>query len=89
MDDEEIQEPTENGDEETVRQVAERLRLEAIELGERSQAFMNDKLLSVGDEITVTVGSDTVVCKVTGIEENTVFVRYGETEITLELIQGH
>ena len=69
------------------RRVAENLRLEVIELGENPQAFINDKLLGVGDKLLVADSVRTYECQIVGIEENTVFVRCGEAEIELKLTQ--
>ena len=71
--------------EEVVRKVAEKLKLEAIGLGENPQAFINDKLLSLGDKLSVADGASTYECEVVGIEENMVFIKFGEAEITLKL----
>jgi len=76
-----------DGSEETVRWVAEKLKLEAIVLGENPRAFINDKLLSVGDKLFVKDGNDMYECEVAKIEENMVFIRCGETEVTLRLTQ--
>jgi len=72
---------------ETIRSNAGKLKLEAIVLGENPRAFINDKLLSVGDKLFIGDGADKRECKVTKIEENTVFIECGETEITLRLAQ--
>ena len=77
-----------NGSEEVVRRVAEKLKLEAIVLGENPQAFINDKLLSVGDKLLVRDGVKTYECEVVGIEENAVFIRCGEAEIKLKLTEA-
>jgi len=69
------------------RQVAGKLKLEAIGLGENHQAFINGKLLSVGDKLPVSDGVNTYECEVIGIEESTVFIRCGQAEITLKLTQ--
>ena len=74
--------------EEVVKRVAEKLKLEAIGLGENPQAFINDKLLSVGDKLSVKDGDNTYECIVIGIEENKVSVKFGETQITLKLTQA-
>ena len=75
-------------DEEIVKRVAEKLKLEAVGLGKNPQAFINDKLLSVGDKLLVAEGADTYECEVVGIEEKTVFIRCGQIEITLKLTQA-
>ena len=69
------------------RRIAEKLRLEAIGLGENPQAFINDKLLSVGDKLSVRDGVDNYECEVVGIDVEMVLIRCGEIEITLELAQ--
>ena len=84
---EEVSVVSRKGGEETARRVAEKLKLEAIVLGENPRAFINDKLLSVGDKLFVRDGIDTYECEVAEIEENMVFIRCGETEVTLRLTQ--
>ncbi len=77
-----------DGSEGVVRRVAEKLKLEAIMLGGTPQAFINDKLRSVGDKLLVSDGGDSFECEVAGIEEKMVFIRCGEAEITLKLTQA-
>ena len=77
-----------NGNEEVVRRIAEKLKLQAIGLGENPQAFINDKLLSVGDKLLVREGVNGYECKVVGIEESMVSIRCGEAEIQLKLMQA-
>ncbi len=76
-----------DGNEEVVRRVAERLKLEAIAIGSdrNPQAFINGKLLSVGDKLVVRHGANKYECEVVGIEENVVVIKCGEAEITLKL----
>jgi len=73
------------GSEEIARRVAERLKLEAIGFGENPRAFINGKPLSVGDKLLVVDGDSEYECEVVGIEEDKVFVRCREAEITLKL----
>jgi hypothetical protein len=74
--------------EETARRIADKLKLEAISLGEKPQAFVNNKLLAVGDEFIVSDGvNSTCECEVVKIEENKVTVRCGRIEIWLKLTQ--
>jgi len=68
--------------------LAEELKLEAIALGQNRQAFINDKLLAVGDNFLVSDEVNTYECEVIGIEENKVFIRCGETEISLKLVEA-
>jgi hypothetical protein len=76
-----------SGSEEVVRKVAEKLKLQAIGLGENPRAFINNKMLSAGDKVLIGDGVDKYECEVVQIKENTVVVRYGEAEITLKLMQ--
>jgi hypothetical protein len=85
---EEVSVVSRKGGEETARRVAEKLKLEAIVLGENPRAFINDKLLSVGDKLFVKDGIDTYECEVAEIKENMVFIRCGEAEVTLRLTQA-
>jgi hypothetical protein len=70
-------------DEEILKRVAKRLKLEAIGLGKNPRAFINDKLLSVGDKLLIADGVDTYECEVVRIEEMMVLIRCREGEITL------
>ncbi len=64
------------------------IKLEAIGLGENPQAFINGKLLSVGDKLLVGDGVDRCECEVIKIKRNTVVLRCREAEITLKLTQA-
>jgi len=74
-----------DGTKEVIKRVAEKLRLETILFGENRQAYVNGKLLSVGDKVPVKSGAETYECEVTGIGEKAVFLRCGEAKITLRL----
>jgi hypothetical protein len=74
-----------DGTEEVIKRVAEKLRLEMIVFRENRQAFVNGKLLSVGDKVAVKSGVETYECEVTEIREKAVFLRCGEAKITLKL----
>jgi hypothetical protein len=84
---EEVSVVSKDGREEVIRRVAEKLKLEAIGLGKNPQAFINDKLLSVGDKWLVKDRDDMYECEVVRIGENTVVIRCEEAEITLKLTQ--
>ena len=75
------------GNEEFVKWVAENLKLEAIVIGSdgNPQAYINGKLLSVGDKLLDRNGGNKYECEVVGIEENVVVIKCEEAEITLEL----
>jgi hypothetical protein len=62
------------------------LRLEAIELGENSHAFINGRLLSVGDKIVLRGGNDTYECEVSRIERDIVSISCGKIEVQLNLV---
>jgi hypothetical protein len=74
-----------DGNEEVVRRVAGKLKLETIVLDGNPQAFINGKLLSVGDKLLVKDGGNKYECEVVGIEENMVVIKCLEAEITLKL----
>ena len=85
---EEVNVVSRNGSEEIARRIAEKLKLEAIELGENPLCFINNKLLSVGDKLLVRDGVNAYECEVIGIEETEVFIRYADSEIRLKLTQA-
>jgi hypothetical protein len=64
-----------------------RLKLEAIELGDNPRAFINGKLLSAGDKLSLRSGADTYEFEVIRIEKDIVYVKCAEVEITLRLTQ--
>ncbi len=78
---------SEGGSEEIARKVAEKLRLEAVGLSGNPRAFINDKLMSVGDKLLVGDGVDTYECELVSIEEDTVLIKCQEAQITLKLKQ--
>ena len=84
---EEVNATSRDGSREVARRVAGKLELEAIVWSENPLAFINDKLLRVGDKLLIGDGANTYECEVVGIEENRVFIRCGEAEITLKLVQ--
>jgi hypothetical protein len=84
---EEVDIISKEGDQEVIRRVAEKLNLEAIVLSENPQAFINDKLLSVGDKLLIGDGVDKYECEVVEIKESTVVMRCRESRITLKLTQ--
>jgi len=74
-------------DQEVIRKVAAKLKLEAIVSSENPLAFINDKVLTVGDKLLVGDGIDRYECEVSEIKENTVVIRCRESRITLKLTQ--
>ena len=75
------------GNEEIVGRVAQKLKLEAIGLDGNPQAFINGKLLSVGDKLLVRDGGNKYECEVVEITENVVVIKCEEAEISLKLTQ--
>ena len=77
----------ESSSKEKLSRIIEKIKLEAIGLGESPQAFINDRLLSAGDKLPIRDGSNMYECEIVSIEDNKVLIRCGETEITLKLAQ--
>jgi hypothetical protein len=73
------------GAEEAIRRVAGRLNLQAILMDRTPQAFINDKLLLVGDKLSVEEGDNVYEFEVVEIRENMVLVKCKDAEITLKL----
>jgi len=84
---EEVDIVSNDGDQEVIRKVAEKLKLEAIVSSESPLTFINDKILRVGDKLLVGDGIDKYECEVVEIKENTVVMRFREARITLKLTQ--
>ena len=73
--------------EEIAGKIIEKLKLGAVTLGESPRAFVNDRMLRVGDKLPVRNETDVYECEIVAIEENKVIMRWEETEITLKLAQ--
>jgi hypothetical protein len=84
---EEVDIISKQGDQEVIRRVAEKLNLEAIVLSENPLAFINDKVLRVGDKLLIGDGVDKYECEVVEIKVNIVVMRCRESRITLKLTQ--
>ena len=76
-----------NNDEGLMLKISAKLTLGAIVMGDKPQAFINDKLLGVGDKLTVAEGSDVYECEVAKIEETEVTIKCREGTITLKILQ--
>jgi len=74
-------------DEEVIRKLAEKLKLEAIMVSENPRAYVNGNVIVVGDKMLIGDGVDEFECDVVAIEENTVVIKCKEAEITLKLEQ--
>ncbi len=84
---EEVNVLSQNGSEEVIRKVAEKLRLEAISLSKKPLTCINNKVLYIGDRMFISDGNQKYECEVAAIEENTVVIKCREAEITLRLVQ--
>ncbi len=62
------------------------LKLEAIELGRNPRAFINGRLLSMGDKFSLKDGQDSFECEVVRIEKNLVVISCGKVEVEIKLI---
>ncbi len=90
--------PTDAGDTPTVnmnthgdRDIAKRLgrliKLEAIDMNQQRQAFINNKLVPIGGQFVVKDGQDEFECEVVEIDTNYVKLRCEQTEIELRITQ--
>ena len=85
---EEVNIVSKNGNEDVIRKVAEKLKLEAIVvLSNNPRAFINNKVVSAGDKVLIRDGVDTYECEVIEIKENMVVIKCREAEVTLKLTQ--
>jgi hypothetical protein len=85
---EEVNIVSKNGNEEVIKKVAEKLKLEAIVvLSAKHRALINNKVVAVGDKVLILDGIDTYECEVVQIKENTVVIDCRDAEVTLKLTQ--
>ena len=83
---EEVSVVSTNGNEEVIKRVAKKLKLEATIVGTNPLAFVNGQIRHVGDKMLVKDGTQTYECEVVKIEDNTVVIKCSEAEITLKLM---
>ena len=74
-----------DGTEKVIRKIADKLKLEAFVMGDHPRAYINDRILSVGDKLLINDGTDQYECEVITIENNSVVMRCGKAEVTLKL----
>lgn len=74
-----------NDNEEVIKRIAKKLKLEATMVGTNPIAFVYGEVRRIGDIVLVKDGTDTYECEVVKIEHNTVVIKCGESEITLKL----
>ncbi len=84
----EVHATSSNRAQEVIQRVAQRLKLTAVSLSENPQAFINDRLLRVGDRLTLREGAKVIEFEVLRIYENSVLVGCEDTQLTLKLAQS-
>jgi hypothetical protein len=83
---EEVSIDSTDGNEEVIKKVAKKLKLGATMVSANPLAFVNGEVRWIGDEVLVRDGTETYVCEVVQIEDNTVVIKCEEAEITLKLV---
>ena len=68
-----------------IDKIADNLKLEAFVMGKNPKAYINDKIVSVGDVLLVSDGNENYECEVVEIENNSVVMRCGSAQVTLKL----
>jgi uncharacterized protein (UPF0333 family) len=74
--------------EKVIRKIADNLKLEAFVMGDNPRAYINDRILSVGDKLLVSDGADKYECEVVLIENNSVVMKCGKAQVKLKLKQA-
>ena len=83
---EEVSVVSTNGNEEVIKKIAKKLKLEATMVSTSPLAFVNGQVRRIGDKMLVKDGTQMYECEVVEIEDNTVVIKCGEAEITLKLM---
>ena len=78
---------SQNDKEDSVKHIILKLKLEAIDIGEKPRAFINERLLGIGDTFLINDKDESYKCEVIEIEENKVFLKYEDIEIELKFAQ--
>lgn len=78
---------SQNGNEEAIRKMAEKLNVEAIMISGSPRAYVNGTLIEMGDKMLIGEGMNKFVVDVVAIEENTVVIKCKEAKIRLKLEQ--
>jgi hypothetical protein len=71
--------------EEVIARLAKTLELEAVLWSDHPQAFVNDRLIRVGDTLALRDGADFYPFEVVQIQKDAVLVRCGDRQYTLKL----
>ena len=82
---EEVSIVSKNGNEEVIRRVAEKLKLEATIVGGVPRALIKGEPRNVGDKIPISDGANTYECEVIEIRDNAVVIKCREAEIRLSI----
>lgn len=83
----EVQVVSPNRDQEVVQRVAQTLRLEGVVCSDSPLAFVNDRMLGIGDKLAVDHDGGRLEFEVLRIYEDAVLVECNETQLTLKLAQ--
>lgn len=86
--DTEVQTVSPNHDREVIQQVAQTLAFEGVVRSDSPQAFINDRMVGVGDRFTVESGSGSLEFEVLRIYQDAVLVECKGIQMTLKLTQG-
>ena len=76
-----------DGNEEVIRKLKEKLKVEAVMVSEDPRAYVNGETIEVGSKMFIGDGVNKCECEVIAIEENTVVIKCKEAEIILKLVQ--
>ena len=71
--------------EKVIGRIAENLKLEAFIMGTNPRAYINDRIMSVGDVFPVRDETDVYECEVVLIENDSVVIKCKNAEVTLKL----
>jgi hypothetical protein len=85
--DQEVPVVSPNETQEVIARIAKTLKLEAVLRSERPQVFINDRLLNVGDRLTVKEGAAFYEFEVLRIDVESVLVQCRGIQLTLQLAQ--
>ncbi|MHC4132601.1 MAG: hypothetical protein ACYSSP_06640 [Planctomycetota bacterium] len=79
---------SEKGKENVIRRIANKLRLEAIELGQKPRVFLNGEFLSMGEKLSFKDGEKIYDCEVISIKQDVVVIQCGQSQIRLKLAEA-
>jgi len=79
--------PDEDAEQRMINRLARKLRLQTIIVGDKPEAFINDKALSQGNKFTLKEGTENYVFEVTNISEDKVVLKCKQSEVTLKFKQ--